>query len=451
MNILSVIHDFLPKHQAGAELYTYNVAKTLQDRGHEVSIFTREYGYYDEKLRVECTKYDGIKVKTVYFNSINNNNKFNFLKKFSTDFYLPFLGQNCNESVDELLRKFFLDFYNPVLKKLFNKHLDETRPDIVHIHHLKGLSASFISAARKKKIPIVLTLHDYWFMCPTIQLLTSSYQRCSGPLYGLRCPTCMMPTLTPLIAYSLYPFISVLPFYRTIYLRYLINKVDLIIAPSNFLRMKFIEHGIPEEKIIFSDNGIHTKLFKPCNGKFHNTLRFAFIGSIMPHKGVHVLIEAFNKVTDRNVELLVYGDPGYAPAYYEKLRLDSMNQCIKFKGAFDNDRVYEILADIDVLVVPSVWYENSPLTIHEAAIAGVPVIASNIGGMAELINRMKNGLLFEVEDPNDLYKKMKVLINNPRLVKELKVMAENVKTIEENVRELESIYSQLVRNNEPCS
>ncbi|MGH7908925.1 MAG: glycosyltransferase, partial [Thermodesulfobacteriota bacterium] len=79
-------------------------------------------------------------------------------------------------------------------------------------------------------------------------------------------------------------------------------------------------------------------------------------------------------------------------------------------------------------------------------IAGVPVIASNIGGIAELIERMKNGLLFQVEDTNDLYEKMKLLTDNPRLIKELKGKAEEVKTIEENAKELEGIYLQFVRN-----
>jgi len=417
MNIFLVVHDFLPKHLAGTELYTYNLARALKDKGHEVSVYTREYGYFDDKLREEDTQYEGIKVKTVYFNSLS--------KRF------------------KLLRKFYLSFYNPLLEKHLNKHLDETKPDIIHIQHLHGLSASFISAARKRKIPTVLTLHDYWFMCSTIQLFTTSSKRCSGPLYGLKCPRCLIPTLNPLIVWGLYPFHSVLFFFRTIYLRHLLNRVDLIIAPSNFLRKKFIEHGISEEKIIFSDNGINSNLLKPFNRKHNNKLRFAFIGSIMPHKGVHVLLEAFNKLTNMSAELRVYGDSSYAPNYYERLRLMATNPSIKFMGSFDNNRVYEILAETDVLVVPSIWYENSPLTIHEAALAGVPVIASNIGGMAELIERMKNGLLFQVEDTNDLYEKMKLLIDNPRLIKELKGKAEEVKTIEENAKELEGIYLHL--------
>ncbi|MGH7801325.1 MAG: glycosyltransferase family 4 protein [Thermodesulfobacteriota bacterium] len=420
MNILLVVHDFLPKRLAGTELYTYYLARALKDIGHEVDIYTREDGYFEEKLREEDTRYDGIKVKTVYFNSLNKRLR--------------------------LLRKFYNDFYNPLLEKHFNEHLDNTKPDIIHIQHLKGLSASFISAARKRKIPTILTLNDYWFICSKIQLLTTSSKRCSGPLYGLKCPRCLIPTLNPFIVWGLYPLHSVLFFFRTVYLKRLLNKVDLIIAPSNFLRRKFIEYGISEEKIIFSDYGMNTNLLKPYKGNPNNKLRFTFIGSVMPHKGVHVLIQAFNKLTDSSTELRVYGESSYEPNYYERLRAMATNPGIEFMGSFDNDRVYEILAETDVLVVPSIWYENSPLAIHEAALAGVPVITSNIGGMAELIERMKNGLLFKVEDANDLYEKMKLLIDNPRLIKELKGRAEEVKTIEENAKELEGIYLQFVRN-----
>ncbi|HSE83898.1 MAG TPA: glycosyltransferase, partial [Thermodesulfobacteriota bacterium] len=158
---------------------------------------------------------------------------------------------------------------------------------------------------------------------------------------------------------------------------------------------------------------------------------------------VHVLIEAFNKLTDGSAELMVYGDTSYAPNYHERLRQMAINPGIRFMGSFNNNRVYEILAETDVLFVPSIWYENSPLTIHEAALAGVPVITSNIGGMAELIERTKNGLLFQVEDASDLHEKMKLLIDNPRLIKKLKGKAEEVKSLEENAKELESIYLRL--------
>jgi glycosyltransferase involved in cell wall biosynthesis len=423
MKILFVVHDFLPNHAAGTEIYTYSLAKALKHRGHKVNIYTREFGYFEEKLKEEDTPYDGIKVTRVYFNFLS--------KRF------------------KLIRKFIPDFYNPILEKHFNKYLNENKPDVIHIQHLFGLSASFISAARKRNIPTVLTLHDYWFMCNKIQLLTTSSKRCSGPFYGLKCPKCSTLKINPLIEVGLYPFQLLLYITRTMYLRHLLNNVDIIIAPSNFLREKFIDHGISKDKIFFSDYGIKTRLLKQNNKNPNKGLRFAFIGSPMPHKGVHLLIEAFNKLTDETAELKIYGYPDYAPEYYEKIKLMATNPAIEFMGGFDNNQVYEILCETDVLVVPSIWYENSPLTIHEAAIAGVPVISSNIGGMAELIERMKNGLLFQVEDASDLHNKMKLLIDNPRLIKQLKCKAEQVKTIEENAKELENIYLRFVSNKKP--
>ena len=397
-------------------MYTYNLAKVLRNRGHEVIIYTRESGYFDKKIMEEDNCYDEIKVKTVYFNS--GNRRFRFL------------------------RDFHLDFYNSTLDDHFNNFLDEIKPDILHIQHLAGLSASFIRIAKKRGIPIVLTLHDYWFMCSRIQLLTPRSKICSGPLNGFKCSRCLEPTLSPMAIWGLYPLHSSLFLFRTLFLRRMLNKVDLVIAPSNFLRNKFIQFGVAEKRIMFSDNGIESRNIKPSSR--NEMRRFAFIGSIMPHKGIHVLIEAFNRLNSRTAELMIYGDPSYAPSYYERLTKMATNSRIRFMGSFENGRVYDILSKIDVLVIPSIWYENSPLTIHEAAIAGVPVITSNIGGMAELIERMKSGLLFRVGDPIDLSEKMKLLIDKPDLYKELVGRAEMVKTIEENGNELEGVYSKLI-------
>ena len=423
MRILFVVHDFLPKHLAGTELYTYNIAKALQHRGHEVSIYAREYGHFEDRIREEDTHYDGIKVKLVYF--------------------------NASEKRFQFLRNFHLDFYNPILERHFCNFLDQIKPDVIHVQHLIGLSVSFIGVAKRKSIPVVLTLNDYWFICSRIQLLTPDSKVCSGPSNGLKCPRCLGTKLKPLAIWGLYPLHSFLFFLRTAFLRRMLKQVDLIIAPSNFLRDKFIQHGVSEERIIFSDYGLKspnanfgTRKLRSRNG----TRRFAFIGSIMPHKGVHVLVEAFNQLNGRSAELRVYGDPGYAPSYYEQVNLMATNPNIRFMGHFDNNRVFDILAETDVLVVPSIWYENSPLTMHEAAIAGVPVIASNIGGMAELIERMRNGLLFRVGDPTDLCSKMKLLVDKPELVDELAGRPTLVRTLEENASELEGIYSSLSRD-----
>jgi len=117
---------------------------------------------------------------------------------------------------------------------------------------------------------------------------------------------------------------------------------------------------------------------------------------------------------------------------------------IKFMGGYYVEEAHKIFSQLDVLVIPSIWYENSPLTIHEAFMAGVPVITSNIGGMAELVKHNNNGLLFKVGDSEDLYQTIMKVIENPELISQLSANVPSVKSIEENAEELEEIYKNLV-------
>ena len=421
MKILFVVHQFLPKHVAGAELYTYHLAKRLQGRGHDVTIYTREFGHLEQPLREEDTSYDGIRVKRVY---------------------LPALGGRL-ASVRGLAR----DCHNPLVFGHFHHQLHEIKPDIVHIQHLMGLSGSLINAVRHHQLPLVVTLHDYWFMCPTVQLLTPALGRCSGPLSGVKCARCLVPARHPVSGWALYPVHAALSMVRTWYLRRLLSKADSIIAPSEFLRDRFVEHGVPRNKISYSDYGMETESLPPSRPQSQATgkgkLRFAFIGSVMRHKGVHVLIDAFNRLPGARAELRIYGDPNYAPDYYASLRGQTTNGAVRFMGSFQNNEIYRILAETDVLVVPSVWYENSPLTMHEAVLAGVPVIASNIGGMAELVTKTENGLLFEVGNPDDLYEKMAHLVEAPHRLEGLRGRLAEVKGMEDDAAAFETLYGEL--------
>ena len=160
---------------------------------------------------------------------------------------------------------------------------------------------------------------------------------------------------------------------------------------------------------------------------------FGFIGTILPAKGLHILIEAFNKLNHRDKSYLrIYGKLypyngfEYYPGYIKKIGLN--NQNIYFMGNFDNRQIGEIFSEVDILVVPSIWLENAPLTIQEAFCAKVPVIASRIGGIPELVTDSLNGLLFNPGDANDLAEKMKFVINNPDVSVNLKIAFQRLKT-----------------------
>jgi len=136
-------------------------------------------------------------------------------------------------------------------------------------------------------------------------------------------------------------------------------------------------------------------MFKDIRRQQDTALRFGFIGNLMAAKGVHILIEAFKKIPEGAAELKIYGAvSSYKSSLWDYeafLKKTAGRANISFMGGFDNKDISRVLSKIDVLVVPSIWFENSPLVIHEAFLAGVPVIAASIGGMPELINDGENG------------------------------------------------------------
>lgn len=221
--------------------------------------------------------------------------------------------------------------------------------------------------------------------------------------------------------------------------RRVFKNIDLFISPSKFLRSKFIAYGLLQEKIIYCDNGMNYNVLK----NYHNRKRptnhmiFAYIGSHQVEKGVPLLIEAFNGISD--TQLRIYGSGG--EKQYQGL---IKNPNIHLMGRVEDDQKAEAFSEIDVLIVPSLWFENSPLTIHEAFMFGVPVITSNIGGMAELVEDGRTGLHFEVGNAEDLRRKIQFCIDSPAEVERMAQNIPKVKSIQENVQELEEIYSNLI-------
>jgi glycosyltransferase involved in cell wall biosynthesis len=226
------------------------------------------------------------------------------------------------------------------------------------------------------------------------------------------------------------------------------NKIDLFVAPSNFLREKFIEFGVPAEKIEYSDYGFDAAPFKGFRRTPSEKTRFGFVGSIIPSKGVHVMLKAFRDLAPENAVLNVFG--GFAPYYecenYEKEITDLANAPgINMRGRYQNEKVAEVFGEIDVLIVPSIWYENSPLVIHEAFLSHTPVITSNAGGMAELVRHEKSGLLFTMGDSASLRDAMARIVNEPSLVEKLRGGIPKVKTIEEDAAEMQDRYGRAAR------
>ncbi len=404
LKIFVVIHGFPPYYMAGSEVYAYNKCIELSKK-HEVIVFTRIEDEFLESYNLSESVENGITIIRV--------NK---------------------PSRDYTFRSKYQDFR---MAEIFRKCLEKFQPDIVHINHLSHLTTLIIDLLDGYQIPIIFTLHDYWMMCIRGQLITDNYFLCTGPNIE-KCKKCNMKY-----------FSSEVQAKREIqhWLKMLsrVNKkVNIFIAPSRFLRNMYINFGIPEDKIIYIEYGFDKDLVNGIQKVQSSKTRFGFLGRIIPVKGISLLIDAFNEVDHSNVELNIYGRLPSSSMYLKK-RCE--NSSIYFRGGYNYKDIANILSNIDVLVVPSIWYENSPLVIHEAFLAKIPVITSNLGGMAELVTHEKNGVLFEPGNVEDLIEKMNLFIENPNLIERYS-QETYVRSIQEDVEEIEKLYIKLLRKKE---
>jgi glycosyltransferase involved in cell wall biosynthesis len=224
-------------------------------------------------------------------------------------------------------------------------------------------------------------------------------------------------------------------------MRALGREVDLFLAPSRFLAAELVRFGLPEERVLHCDYGFDTEGFRRRTDLPDRCRRFTFIGSPVRHKGVHVLLDAFRGMPE-DATLEVNGPLHYDPTYSEVLRRRAAHPGIRFAGVVAPERVPEVLSRVDCLVVPSIWQENSPLTIHEAFLAGVPVVASRLGGCVELLAG-GGGLLYDADDPAQLRATLRRLYDEPGLGRRLAASAPAVKTMPDHAAELLGIYERL--------
>src|SRR5262249_5758481 len=152
-----------------------------------------------------------------------------------------------------------------------------------------------------------------------------------------------------------------------------------------FLLRRYVGCGLPAHKIVHSKIGMPTsRVHVKRDGS--RGIRFGYIGALHTHKGIELLLEAFRGLENR-ATLTICGSAFNSPVsqnYWQRIQAGQRSSVV-FRGAYDNENVGAVLADIDVLVVPSLWYENSPLTIQEAFLSSVPVITADKGGMAEAV------------------------------------------------------------------
>jgi glycosyltransferase involved in cell wall biosynthesis/MoaA/NifB/PqqE/SkfB family radical SAM enzyme len=421
MNILKIIHGYPPLYNAGSEVYSQSICEELSRKNH-VTVFTREANPFrcDFEIRSEQRN---ASLELFFINMPRAKDGYRHVE------------------VDKQLRKLVLD----------------KKPDVAHIGHLNHLSTGIIDVLHELKIPIVFTLHDFWLMCPRGQFL----QRNFGGQVHVLCDSqedskCAVNCYSSLFSGKGDATEKETDHWtswvhsRMQETKTLSEKVDLFLAPSQYLMKRFIsDFRIPQYKIKYLDYGFPLHYLTPTvkqNQREHFT--FGYIGTHIPSKGVNLLIEAFKQVKG-NFDLLIWGHKDEQSTSVLK-KMAEADARIKFCGPYVNHNLADdVFSKVDVLVVPSIWGENSPLVIHEAQACHIPIITADHGGMKEYVHDGINGLLFKHRDINSLAEKMKWSAEHPVQMHELGKRgyindAEGkVPEIGKHCRELEKIYSSL--------
>lgn len=402
MRILKIIHGYPPDYNAGSEVYSQSICEELARQGHEITIFTREENPYflDYALRREQI---GQRLQKYVIN-----------KKIDKDTYQH---ARIDAALDNIIR-------------------ENGGFDVAHIGHLNHLSTGLVDVLYQHKIRIIFTLHDFWLMCPRGQFLRRDVgaetiatlcQRQENATCARVCYSCYATGEAAQIEADLAYWTNWIAL-RMATTRALCEKVSLFLAPSRYLQNRFIdEFGLPTEKVKYLDYGFPLHYLQPPKeGKKvekKSIFTFGYIGTHIPAKGVNLLITAFlslDKSLATAARLIIWGrDSGQSSKYLRQLAAQS-NGRIEFRGEYANrDLAGTVFSQIDAIVVPSIWGENSPLVIHEAQACHLPVITADFGGMAEYVQHGQNGLLFAHRDSHALAQQLAYAIQNPEIMRAL--------------------------------
>ncbi len=323
--------------------------------------------------------------------------------------------------------------------RYFADFLRTQEPDVVHFLHSPLMGCELISLIHRSlpAAPIVHTLHDYGPICHREgKLVRTRSEALCLKASSRRCHECF-PAITE------QEF-----FYRRRFIGAHLDHVDLFLAPSNFLLERYVEWGIARERIRFEDYGRPPAQPVPESTEDRPRNRLGFFGDVGPFKGTEVLFEAMRVLRDRqsDAHLSVYGSNlgSYPDEYQERLRTLKEAGNISFAGAYDRGSLAHVMSRVDWVVVPSRWWESSPLVIQEAFLHGRPVICSDIGGMAEKVANGVNGLHFTVGSPQSLADTMLRAVTTAGLWEELRAGAPPVPPMEEHVGRLTSLYRELL-------
>lgn len=429
MKIIKVIHGYPPRYNAGSEVYTQTLCQGLADR-HEVHVFTRQENNFepDYKAHTELDPCDP-RILLHIFN-------------------LP-RARNQNQYRHEEVDGYFANL------------LSRIQPDIIHVGHLNHLSTSILEIAAGKDIPIIYTLHDYWLMCPRGQFIQrnseSPWQICDDQENA----KCAQQCYKGYFSGALEEAKQDLSYWtdwvgrRMQHIRQMASYVDRFIAPSNYLLKRYRdEFCLPAEKLAYMDYGFDRKRLE---GRIRDNKKepfvFGYIGTHIPAKGIQDLLKAFNQVNESCL-LRIWGRSREDTEALKSIVTSfpkSTQKRIEWRPEYRNQEIVkDVFNHVDAVVVPSIWVENSPLVIHEALQARIPVITADVGGMSQYVHHEVNGLLFNHRNVDSLAQQMERLAKDASWAKQLGMKGYlqssdgNIPGIKDHIRDIEALYHDVL-------
>ena len=435
MKIIIGVHHFPPNYRGGAEWRAYRTAHALLQAGHEATVVCVER--IDDESAQPLTYVD---------------------ERFA-EVPVRRLSLNLAAAPDPLRWEYDNQWVGVHLHDMFAA----SAPDIFHVMSGYLLTGSAFTAAQELNIPTVVTLTDFWFLCRRISMLRTDGTVSTLPIDPLRCARCLGEERRRFrLPARVFPKMMDV-YWRTqgTYRRYfeerwanlqhIMSHVDLAICPSQFIREMYTSAGMTARRMEYVRQGHAFRDLSPdtLTKTPSPKLRVGYLGQIAPLKGVHVLLEAVQRLPSIPIDVRIYGDGGAFPDYCNKLKQAARDDArIRFEGVYERSQLTAILRELDVIVVPSLWYENSPNVILEAFAHATPVIASNFGGMAELVDENRNGLAFEKGDAAALALQLKLLYEDRSLLSKLTQGAADTHppTVDEEMQHLLGLYATVRQN-----
>ena len=442
VQLLLAVHRFPPNSYGGTELYTLRLAEALARQGHQVRILTYAPSA-TMTVAAQEDEYAGFPICRLHFHLAATDN--------------PLLEEYDNRRVAVYLRE----------------HLRQQRPDLLHVTHLGFLSTSLLAVARELGIPTAVTLTDFWAICPTGLLMRSDGSLCHGPeILGecMRCYAHMGPRgrryayLSHLIPNALWKAGATLAGEigpgrwlraarcRPAVVRERLLAADALLCPGRFQQEVLALNGYPAVRLHHAPHGIRDPhaLQRSAPIAQETVLRFGYIGPLSAHKGAHLPLAAWETLGEPQGMTLTYwgalpdGQPGqgYAQTLLARLR---ETPDVAHQGPFANDAVRSVLEQMDVLMMPSLCYENTPTVIYEALASGTPVLASDQGGMRELVQEYRGGWLFPRGDARALGEWMRRLAADRREGQQTAASILPVPAFEAHVTQVLDLYARLTR------